>query len=813
MYRIPLSRTNLLSCLFALALALAFAAAAPAAAEEVDKPARPGGQLQIIDNEGKPAGACPLKHTDFETHISGYLNRTVVKQVFENPLDKKIEATYTFPLSDDAAVDRMVMVVGDRRIEGQIKKREEAREVYEQAKAAGHVASLLEQDRPNIFMQSVANIEPGAKVVIEISYVETLPYSDGRFELVLPTVVGPRFIPGGGSAEAPGERGRPTPEVPDGDRITPPIAPEGERAGHDINITVHLDAGMPIQDIESALHDVNLIRRSESRVTVKLVNKKTIPNRDFILEYALATDEIQDAFLVHEDDRGKFFTFVLQPPKRVEPDQAVPKELIFVIDRSGSMRGTPIETAKKTMRLCIQDMNPKDRFNLHSFSGGQGRAFDEPVVNTKENREQALKYLKDLYGSGGTRMMPAIKQALGGQPEDRVRIVVFMTDGYIGNDFAIIDEIQKSTADARVFGFGIGNSVNRFLLDNMSREGRGEVQYVPLRHRGDSAGKRFDEAAERFYRRVNNPVLTHIEIDWGKLPVSEVYPKKLPDLFDAKPILVHGRLAGEAEGALTLKGRTAKGAFTREIAVSEKRAEAPKDADAMASLWARRKIDHLTHQDLRALQQQSFPDELKEQVTQLGLEYDLMTPFTSFVAVEKMRVTAGGEPVTVDVPVEMPEGVSHEGVFDGLAPAAGPAGFFGRGRKMASMTPAAERLADEGDVAMENGAGGAEPKPDRSEPIDKLAKVLRDLARQVEAKGEDGDLDLDGLKVRDWTVDVMVYLGDLSDKTREALKELGFKVTGESKAVRMLIGSIDVRKLEDLAKLEAVRSVKPVKAR
>jgi Ca-activated chloride channel family protein len=479
------------------------------------------------------------------------------------------------------------------------------------------------------------------------------------------------------------------------------------------------------------------------------------------------------------------------------------------------MRGKPIETAKKTMRLCIENMNPRDRFNLHSFHGGQGRAFDEPVANTKKNRGKALEYLKELYGSGGTHMMPAIKQALGGQPEDRVRMVAFMTDGYIGNDFAIIDEVRKSTADARVFAFGIGNSVNRFLLDNMAREGRGEVQYVTLRHRGDTADARFEEAAHRFYRRVNTPVLTHIDLNWGDLPVTEVYPKKVPDLFDAKPILVHGRLEGKADGSFTLKGRTGEGAFSRQITVREKRAKTPKDADAMASLWARKKVEHLTHQDLRALQQQNFPDELKKQVTQLGLDYDLMTPFTSFVAVEKMRVTAGGEPVTVDVPVEMPEGVSHEGVF-GERGTKRKAAFFGRGGGAAGRPAATEalRLTDAGVAeGVAKGEAEDEDEPAQPEPTDKLAKVLRDLAEQVTEKGANGDLDLDGLKVRDWQVDVMVYLADLSDKTREALKDLGFKVTGASKTVRMLIGTIDVRKLEDLAKLETVRSVKPLKAR
>jgi len=792
---------------------LALAGAAMAA--EVGPPT--GGELRIIDDAGTQVGACPLKHTDVEADVAGFVGRTLVRQTFHNPLDRKIEAVYVFPLPQDAAVDHMVMTVGDRRIVGQIKQRDEARQIYEAARQAGHVAGLLDQARPNIFTQSVANIEPGVEVVIEIGYVETLKYEDGLFEYVFPMVVGPRYIPGGGSAPAPMTTGTPTPEVPDAHRITPPVTPEGTRAGHDIGITVRIDAGTELFDLTSVLHDVEVSEQGAGRATVKLVDQATIPNKDFILRYRTATDEIGDAVLLHQDGRGTFFTLVLQPPRRVLPGEAMPKEMIFVIDRSGSMSGFPIEKAKETMRLCIEMMNPRDTFNLLSFSGGTGRCFEKPVANTAENRTTALKYLADLYGSGGTEMMKAIKAALEGQDDpERVRIVCFMTDGYIGNDFAIVDAVRRNAGTARVFAFGIGNSVNRFLLDGMAHAGRGEVEYVTLASQGE-------QAAKRFAQRINAPVLTDIEIDWGELSISEVYPALLPDLFSVKPIMIHGRLGESKSGTIVLRGQTGGGPFERQIRLELP--AAPPQHPAVASLWARAKVSHLMHQDMAALQRGNFPEDLKGQVTQLGLDYNLMTQFTSFVAVEEMTVTVGGEPVRVDVPVEMPDGVSYEGIFGCKEESGLRGGVAGRmilGRSMrryggvAGSEVKAARLAPRAAMPLErmnslrvdvDRVGDAPQKPS---PQAKLAQSLQGLAERVTKQGTDGSLSLGKLRVIDYRVDVIVYLRDLSADTLAALTKLGFMQKADSKAVRLVIGSIDVRKLQELAKLDAVLRITPV---
>lgn len=366
---------------------------------------------------------------------------------------------------------------------------------------------------------------------------------------------------------------------------------------------------------------------------------------------------MQEALLTHTDSRGSYFTLVLQPPRRVAPAQAVPKEMVFVLDQTGSQEGWPIEKSKETMRRCIQNLNPDDTFQLLGFNTEVFPCFPQAVPATRANTQKALAYLAPLQGADGTDILRAANYVLK-MPDDprRLRVVCFMTDGYVGDEFEILDFIQKNRHRARMFPFGIGNSVNRFLIDGMAREGGGEPEYVTLASQGD-------EAANRFYERIHNPVLTNIQIDWGDLPVADVYPRVVPDLFSAKPIMIHGRLTGPARGAIVLHGMTAAGPFARRMEV------APTDEDdhheALPSLWARAKVDDLMHQDLRGLQNNQFPEPVKKEITDLGVSYRLMTQFTSFVAVDESYVTAGGPAAKIDVPVEMASGVSYHGTGNG----------------------------------------------------------------------------------------------------------------------------------------------------
>ncbi|MGE0129470.1 MAG: marine proteobacterial sortase target protein [Blastocatellales bacterium] len=618
------------------------------------------GALQAIGQDGQARAECPLKNTGVKASVSGSLARVTVTQEFHNPFQEKIEAVYVFPLPQSAAVDDMTMTVGDRVVKGKIKRREEAQAIYEAAREAGHTASLLDQERPNIFTQSVANIAPGAQVKITISYVEFLKYEGGTYEFVFPMVVGPRYIPGQPTGKQSSGWAPDTSEVPDASRITPQVAPANTRAGHDVSIEVKLDAGVPIDDLTSTLHEIDVQRPDNHRAVVRLKDQATIPNKDFILKFDVAGKKVSDAVLAHrnhQSGQGGFFTLMLQPPERVTAADVTPKELVFVLDTSGSMNGFPIEKAKETMKLALDSLYPEDTFNLITFSGDTHVLFPQPVPATRENLQRAQVFLASRQGSGGTEMMKAIRAAL--EPsndqgkQSHVRIVCFMTDGYVGNDMEIISEIQKHP-NARVFSFGIGSSVNRFLLDKMAEHGRGEVEYVTLQDDGSAA-------ARRFHERVRNPLLTDIEIDWAGLPVADVYPKRLPDLFSVKPLILTGRYTAASRGVIRLRGKLAGQNFVKEIPVELP--ESQPDHDVLATLWARTRIGDLMSQDYGGMQNGNPQVDVREAITQLGLEYRLMTQFTSFVAVEEMTVTEGGQLRRIDVPVEMPEGVSREGVF------------------------------------------------------------------------------------------------------------------------------------------------------
>ena len=767
------------------------------------------GALVSFDEDGQPGAACPLKHTAVNAEISGLLARVTVTQQFKNNRNEKIEAVYVFPLPRNAAVDDMTMKIGDRVVKGKIKRREEARAIYEAAKARGHVASLLDQERPNIFTQAVANIPPGAAVDITISYVETLRYEEGTCEFSFPMVVGPRYVPGNPTGASGGGWSPDTDQVPDASKITPPVAKPGTRAGHDISISVKLDAGLPVDRIASKTHEVDIEDQGPGRAWIRLRKKDVLPNKDFILTCRAAGAKIEDAVLAHSADRGGFFTLILQPPERVTAEDVTPKELVFVLDTSGSMSGFPIEKAKEVIDLALNGMYPRDTFNLITFAGDTHLLFPAPRPATNENVARAKEFLRTRQGGGGTEMMKAIRTALApSDSQEHVRIVCFLTDGYVGNDMAIIGELQRH-ANARVFSFGIGSSVNRFLLDKMAEEGRGEVEYVALNDDGSAA-------ARRFHERVRNPLLTDVRVDWGGLPVEEVYPRRIPDLFSAKPVVISGRYKGPARGAILLKGKMSGRDVVRTITVDFPSREP--EHDVLATLWARRKADHLMSQDWAGMQSGQPRPELREEVTQLGLEYRLMTQFTSFVAVEETIVTEGGQPRRIDVPVEMPEGVSYEGVF-GEAGAAemkmmayrGQSGMGGGvvggiigGVPGGSPQMTAVAPPPPARPVPESGAARNEAwtRPDAAkETIEtKLHPDLRKLA---------GGVPVSAVTVWDGKAEVEVWLEETSGAALAELKRLGFVASAEPKIAKVVIGWLPVERLEEAARLSGVRYVTP----
>ncbi|MDT4955416.1 MAG: Ca-activated chloride channel [Acidobacteriota bacterium] len=804
------------------------------------------GALQVLDAQGQPRGVCPLKHTDVKAEISGFLSRVRVTQEFENPFKDKIEAVYTFPLPQSAAVDDMTMMVGSRTVKGKILRREEAQAVYEAARSNGQVAGLLDQERPNIFTQSVANIMPGEKVTVTISYVETLKYEDGSYQFVFPMVVAPRYIPGAPTSAGTGGTSPNTTQVPDASKITPPVAPKGTRAGHDISVDVVLDAGVPIDELKSNSHEIEVERPNGWSAHVRLKDKDSIPNKDFVLKYDVAGRRVEDAMLTHRTDKGGFFTFILQPPDRVTVEDVTPKEIVFVLDTSGSMSGFPIEKAKEAMKLALDGLYPQDTFNLITFAGDTSILFPQPVPATKENMAKAQKFLETREGGGGTEMMKAIKAAL--DPSDaqgHIRIVCFMTDGEVGNDLEIISEVQKHP-NARVFAFGIGSSINRFLLDKISEEGRGEVEYVGLNDDGSAA-------ARKFHERVRSPLLTDISIEWGGLPVADVYPKRIPDLFSAKPVILTGRYTAGGRGVIRLKGKMSGRDFVREIPVELPEAEARHDV--LATLWARTRIDDLMSKDYGGVQQDNAHADVKETITQLGLEYGLMTQFTSFVAVEEMVVTDGGQPRRIDVPIEMPEGMSREGVFGKVG---GPTGLFtvynnvsvnggyilnslpkkalpvsaGRGKRRNQNMGGGDAKSGRGGTGTNTNATGQ-----GAAPVNSVSEVVEitDLPSSVKLSPEDEKRQqlmaklnpslvalVDRLKdknakpgedeakfVHDGKAEIQVWLRDKSAETIAQLKALGFEVVLDPTTSKMVIGRVPIEKLAALAELKFVRYIAP----
>ncbi|TVQ18352.1 MAG: VWA domain-containing protein [Leptolyngbya sp. DLM2.Bin15] len=599
-----------------------------------------------VQNEGG-SQVFPLIHTDVQAQVSGNVARVEVTQTFENPFEDPLEAIYVFPLPDEAAVDDMEIRIGDRIIRGEIKPREEAQAIYQQAIDEGRTAGLLEQERANVFTQSLANILPGEQIDVTIRYTESLTFEGAHYEFVFPMVVGPRYIPG--PATVTGN----TPQVPDATRITPPVIPPDQRSGHDIQVTVNLDAGVPITNITSPSHTIQTTSRGRD-VHVQLDAADTIPNKDLILRYQVMSDRPQATVLTQRHEEGGHFAAYLIPAIDYPSTAIVPKDVVFLMDTSGSQMGDPLLKSQELMRRMINGLNPNDTFTIIDFATTTEQLSATPLPNTPENRRRAIAYVDQLTANGGTELLNGIRAVLDfpPAPEGRLRSVVLLTDGYIGNDAEIIAEVQQRLAPGnRLYSFGVGSSVNRFLLDRLAEAGRGTSQVI--RHDEPSG-----EVADRFFRQINNPVLTAIEVTWeGEGDAPEIYPSAIPDLFAEQPLVIFGRKTDGQSGVLRIRGTAAGGVpFDETLAVNF---ESRPSQGAIAQLWGRARIKDLMNQ-LYAME----TVEGVNAVTQTALAYRLLSQYTAFVAVtEEVRVDPDGTRRTVEVPVELPDGVRHEGIF------------------------------------------------------------------------------------------------------------------------------------------------------
>jgi Ca-activated chloride channel family protein len=587
----------------------------------------------------------PLEHTAVRAHVHGYIGTVDVTQQFQNPYDEKIEAVYLFPLPEKAAVSEFVMTIGERKIRGILREKEEALRIYRDARAQGYRASLLTQHRPNIFEQKVANIEPGKRIDVNIRYFHTLAYEDGWYSFVFPTVIGPRYNPAGSKD--------PVAALPREDVSTPASGAAvrylrpNERSAHDISIAVDVDAGVAIEELNSS-HPIHTVRNGESVARVELAGESTLPNRDFVLSFRVAGATIKANLLTYADPEtgDGYFTLMIYPPSALAALGRRPVEMVFVVDTSGSMAGRPLEQAAEAIAAALDRLDPSDTFQILNFSDSVGRFAPAPMLATQANVAIARNYVRNITSAGGTEMLSGIRAALDFAPDpERARFVTFLTDGYIGNETEILGYVQRSIAEARIFSFGVGNSVNRYLLDGLAREGRGAAAYLGLQ---DSA----DVVMAFYFDRISRPALTDLAIDWNGMRATDVYPQRLPDLFVGRPVVVTGRYAGDAHD-LVVRGRVGTEPLALPIAAEPPSAERA----SLRSLWARLRIEDLASRQLASAN--GRPD-LVRAIRDTALEYGLMSQYTAFIAVDGSERTAGRYGTTVFQAVPVPDGVRYD---------------------------------------------------------------------------------------------------------------------------------------------------------
>ena len=590
----------------------------------------------------------PLKHTAVDAAVKGYIGTVNVKQEYENPFDTKIEAVYVFPLPEKAAVSEFLMVIGERTIRGILREKEEAQRIYHEARAQGYQASLLVQRRPNIFEQKVANIEPGKAIDIDITYFHTLAYKDGWYSFVFPTVVGPRYNPPGHPDPIDAvERGR----GGTGSGTAVEYLRPTERSGHDISIDVRLDAGVDIEEIK-ATHGIKVTRDDKRTAAIRLRNESAIPNRDFVLDFRVAGERLKSNLLTHRDpDSGEgYFTLMVIPPKDNTHVARQAMEMVFVIDCSGSMRGRPLAQAKEAVRVALDRLDPGDTFQIIRFSDRSSQFGASPLPANERNLADARRYLDQLRSGGGTEMINGVRAALD-FPHDpsRFRFVTFMTDGYIGNERDILAAVHKGIGASRIFSFGVGDSVNRYLMERMAEAGRGVVAYLGL----DTSAR---QVMDGFFARVSRPALTDVEIDWNGMSVTDVYPPRLPDLFVGRPLVVTGKYEGESK-AVRVYGTA--GGERRTLMAAPDADDAA--GDSLPKIWARLRIADLANRQTWVGDPHG---ELGDAIRDTALRYRLVSNYTSFVAVDSSLKTAGDHGVTVHQAVPVPAGVRYDTTVD-----------------------------------------------------------------------------------------------------------------------------------------------------
>lgn len=607
--------------------------------------------LTGLGPEGEPAQLI-VDATDVAVEVSASYASVTLTQRFTNPHDFPLEAVYRYPLPHDASVTRVGMIIGDTLINSELRPKEEARARYEAAKEEGHHAALTESLKPNIFEQAVANIMPGDVVYITLHFVAPMHFSEGVYRFNMPTVVGPRFDP----RRAPESATSRTRSAVNPRYIRAP------QATHALSLSMRLRPGKPVFQVFSDSHALEVQHTKPDDVWVHLKDPDALANRAVNIQYRLATAEASSGLIAHRDNPKLPGTFALtlDPPAHTETLPAVPRELIFVVDTSGSMMGTPMTRVRAAMKHAVQSLGPDDIFNIIDFASEAAKMSEGPLTNTPENVERALSFITEMRSAGGTDMLAGIRAALDGAADpNRMRVVCFMTDGYIGNEEDVLEAVRQHIGQSRLFSFGVGADINTFLLSEMSRIGRGATQTVNI----GAHAEPIDQVVGRFYAMIGQPVLTDIVIDWGNLKVSGAARETLPDLFAGQPLKLLGRYHRAGSDVVRLSARRGSEPITLEMAVTLPEREP--DHAALEVMWAKAEITSL----LRTNAWEDTP-EVVTAVTELAMKYSLLSRYTSFIAVQR-DIVANDQPEHLNrvlAAVHLPAGTEDQALFGQARP-------------------------------------------------------------------------------------------------------------------------------------------------
>ena len=701
-------------CFFGVLLLLAMLPVYSAHAEEENKEEdKTGAPYFYVESTEVNVDSFPLKKTNVIAKINGMIADIHVRQSYANEGNSPINACYVFPASTKVTVHGMQMQIGDQLITAKIKEKEEAKQEFEEAKEEGKSASLLSEERPNVFTMNIANIMPGDNVSIDLHYTELITPTDGIYQFVYPTVVGPRYV--GPVLDDCGTRDEWT---------AMPYLPEGTEAKDQYDIHVNLSAAVPITELASSSHEISVQWDQNTKAAVSLADTSDYAgNRDFILDYKMTGQEISTGMMLNTSEDENFFMLMVQPPERFETEDIPPREYIFVLDVSGSMSGYPLDTAKELIKKLVSDLRETDTFNLVLFSGASVQMADKSLPASLENIQRAVKMIDDQEGGGGTELAPALRDALAIPASEEVsRSIVIITDGYIYGEEEIFEIIHQHIGDADFFPFGIGRGVNRYLIEGIAKTGQGEPFVVTQKEEAS-------DTAERFKTYIQSPVLTDIQVKFDGFYVYDVEPSVLPTLFAQRPIVLLGKWRGEPAGSVQITGKTGSSDYVQTISIdnsaavrmvnsklpnqktaqinsAEMKAAADlfgvnaaavndrfsnnqpskpsevsgvntvldingavqssaksdnqlvlavsMESEVLSYLWAQKRIERLTDYGLS----NDNPD-VKAEVTRLGLTYSMLTPYTSFIAVTETVRNPDKNSKDVKQPLSLPLEVSN----------------------------------------------------------------------------------------------------------------------------------------------------------